>query len=174
MNQILANSLTLASPEIVLAFGASLVLLVDAFLTDRQRGISYLLSMVTLALTAVVVASLPEGRNVGFSGMFVVDGVARFLKLAACGTVAAVLLYSRDYLRIRGLFRGEYFVLALFATLGIFVIVSAGILLSLAMGIDVLALSQYALVAFDRDASIAAAAAMKESVLGAIASGALL
>ncbi len=174
MNQILANSLTLASPEIVLAFGASLVLLVDAFLTDRQRGISYLLSMVTLALTAVVVASLPEGRNVGFSGMFVVDGVARFLKLAASGTVAAVLLYSRDYLRIRGLFRGEYFVLALFATLGIFVIVSAGSLLSLYMGIEVLALSQYALVAFDRDSSIAAESAMKYFVLGAIASGALL
>jgi NADH-quinone oxidoreductase subunit N len=174
MNSFLANSLALASPEIALAIGASLVLLVDVFLADHQRGISYLLSLVTLAVTAVMLVSLPEGRNLGFSGMFVVDGVARFLKVIACGSVAAVLLYSRDYLRIRGLFRGEYFVLALFATLGIFVIASSGSLLSLYMGIEVLALSQYALVAFDRDSAIAAESAMKYFVLGAIASGLLL
>ena len=174
MNPILANSLSLATPEMVLALGASIVLVVDAFLTDAQRGISYLLALATLVVTAVFVAALPEGRNVGFTGMFVVDGVARFLKLVACGSVAAVFLYSRDYLRARGLFRGEYFVLALFATLGIFVIVSAGSLLSLYMGIEVLALSQYALVAFDRDSSIAAESAMKYFVLGAIASGLLL
>jgi NADH-quinone oxidoreductase subunit N len=174
MNPFLANSLALASPEIVLAIGASIVLLVDVFLADHQRGISYLLALATLVVTAVFVVSLPEGRSVGFTGMFVVDGVARFLKLVACGSVAAVFLYSRDYLRTRGLFRGEYFVLALFATLGIFVIVSAGSLLSLYMGIEVLALSQYALVAFDRDSSIAAESAMKYFVLGAIASGLLL
>jgi NADH-quinone oxidoreductase subunit N len=174
MNQILANSLALATPEIVLAIGASIVLIVDVFLNDAQRGISYLLALATLVVTAVFVAALPEGRNVGFTGMFVVDGIARFLKLVACGSVAAVFLYSRDYLRVRGLFRGEYFVLALFATLGIFVIVSAGSLLSMYMGIEVLALSQYALVAFDRDSSVAAESAMKYFVLGAIASGLLL
>ena len=174
MNQILANSLALATPEIVLVIGASIVLIVDVFLNDAQRGISYLLALATLVVTAVFVAALPEGRNVGFTGMFVVDGIARFLKLVACGSVAAVFLYSRDYLRVRGLFRGEYFVLALFATLGIFVIVSAGSLLSMYMGIEVLALSQYALVAFDRDSSVAAESAMKYFVLGAIASGLLL
>ena len=84
MNPILANSLSLATPEMVLALGASIVLVVDAFLTDAQRGISYLLALATLVVTAVFVAALPEGRNVGFTGMFVVDGVARFLKLVAC------------------------------------------------------------------------------------------
>ncbi len=174
MNPTLANSLALAAPEMLLLLATSVVLIVDLFLSDRQRQVTYLLSIATLAATAVLVAGLPEGRHVGFNGMFVVDGVARFIKLIACGTVAAVFLYSRDYLIQRGLFRGEYFVLALFATLGLFVMVSSGSLLMMYMGIEVLALSQYALVAFDRDSPVAAEAAMKYFVLGAIASGALL
>jgi NADH-quinone oxidoreductase subunit N len=174
MNVNLANSLALAAPEMVLLLLTSVVLLVDLFLTDRQRQVTYLLSIATLLATAVMVAGLPEGRHVGFTGMFVVDGVAKFLKLVACGTVAAVFLYSRDYLIQRGLFRGEYFVLALFALLGLFVMTSAGSLLTMYMGIEVLALSQYALVAFDRDSPVAAESAMKYFVLGAIASGSLL
>ncbi|MEI8298565.1 MAG: NADH-quinone oxidoreductase subunit NuoN [Pseudomonadota bacterium] len=174
MNLTLANSLSLAAPEMLLLLATSVVLVVDLFLSDRQRHLTYLLSIASLAATAVLVAGLPEGRHVGFNGMFVVDGVARFIKLIACGTVAAVFLYSRDYLIQRGLFRGEYFVLALFATLGLFVMVSAGSLLTMYMGIEVLALSQYALVAFDRDSPVAAESAMKYFVLGAIASGALL
>jgi NADH-quinone oxidoreductase subunit N len=106
--------------------------------------------------------------------MFVADGVGRLIKLATCGTVAAVFLYSRDYLIKRGLFRGEYFVLALFATFGIFIMASAGSLLTMYLGIEILALSQYTLVAFDRDSPVAAESAMKYFVLGAIASGALL
>jgi NADH-quinone oxidoreductase subunit N len=174
MNVNLANSLALAAPEIALLLLTSIVLLVDLFLSDRQRQVTYLLSIATLAATAVLVASLPDGRHLGFSGMFVVDGVARLLKLVACGTVAAVFLYSKDYLIQRGLFRGEYFVLALFALLGLFVMASSASLLTLYMGIEVLALSQYALVAFDRDSPIAAESAMKYFVLGAIASGTLL
>lgn len=174
MNLTLANSLALAAPEMLLLLATSVVLIVDLFLSDRQRQLTYLLSIATLAATAVLVAGLPDGRHLGFNGMFVVDGVARFIKLVACGTVAAVFLYSRDYLIQRGLFRGEYFVLALFATLGLFVMVSAGSLLTMYMGIEVLALSQYALVAFDRDSPVAAESAMKYFVLGAIASGALL
>ena len=174
MNPTLTNSLWLAAPEILLLLATCVVLVVDLFLEDRQRQITYLLSIATLACTAVLAAALPDGRHFGFNGMFVVDGVARFLKLVACGTVAAVFLYSRDYLIQRGLFKGEYFVLALFATLGLFVMTSAGSLLTMYMGIEILALSQYSLVAFDRDSPVAAEAAMKYFVLGAIASGALL
>ncbi len=174
MNVNLANSLALAAPEMVLLLLTCVVLLVDLFLSDRHRQVTYLLAIGTLLATAVMVAGLPEGRHVVFSGMFVIDGVAKFLKLVACGTVAAVFLYSRDYLIQRGLFRGEYFVLALFALLGLFVMTSAGSLLTMYMGIEVLALSQYALVAFDRDSPIAAESAMKYFVLGAIASGSLL
>jgi NADH-quinone oxidoreductase subunit N len=96
------------------------------------------------------------------------------LKLFAYGAAAVTLLYSREYLARRGLLRGEYAVLALFAVFGIQVIVSAASLLSLYLGIEIMSLSLYAMVAFDRDDGIAAEAAMKYFVLGAIASGALL
>jgi NADH-quinone oxidoreductase subunit N len=96
------------------------------------------------------------------------------LKLFNYAVAAVVLLYSRDYLAKRGLFKGEYFLLALFAVLGINVMISAGSLLSMYLGIEILALSLYAMVAFDRDNGIAAESAMKYFVLGAIASGALL
>ncbi|MBS0395859.1 MAG: NADH-quinone oxidoreductase subunit NuoN [Proteobacteria bacterium] len=174
MNPISATDLALAAPEMLLLGGASLMLLVDLFLSDRQRQITYFLGLATLALTAMSVAGLPGDALTGFNGMFVVDGVARLLKLVTAATVAVVFVYSRDYLIQRGLFKGEYFVLVTFATLGIFVMASAGSLLTMYMGIELLALSQYALVAFDRDSPVAAESAMKYFVLGAIASGTLL
>lgn len=161
-------------PEIFLLTATCFVLLVDLFVPERQRQITYFLSLATLAVTASLVAQLPTQRVLTFHGMFVTDGVAKLLKLVTCGTVAAVFLYSRDYLLQRGLFKGEYFVLALFATLGIFIMTSSSSLLTMYMGIELLALSQYALVAFDRDSPVAAESAMKYFVLGAIASGTLL
>jgi len=174
MNVVTMLELQLAAPEIFLLCAACVSLVVDLFLSDSKRQISYFLSLVALAVTAVLVAGLPAARHLGFHGTFVTDGVSRLLKLVSCGTVAAVFLYSRDYLIRRGLFRGEYFVLTLFATFGIFVMASAGSLLTMYLGIELLALSQYALVAFDRDSPVAAESAMKYFVLGAIASGSLL
>jgi len=174
MNPISAMDFVLARPEMFLLAATCLILVVDLFISDGNRQVTYLLSLVTLALTAWFVSDTPGDRHVAFHGMFVADGVSRLLKLVTCGTVAAVFLYSRDYLIQRGLFRGEYFVLVLFATLGIFVMASAGSLLTMYLGIELLALSQYALVAFDRDSSVAAESAMKYFVLGAIASGLLL
>src|ERR1700682_4390498 len=122
MNPIGPLDFALATPEMFLLGATCLILLVDLFVSDRQRQLAYLLSLVTLAVVGWLVARLPGGRQVAFHGMVVAHSVARLLKLVACGTVAAVFLYSRDYLVERGLFKGEYFVLALFATLGIFVI----------------------------------------------------
>jgi NADH-quinone oxidoreductase subunit N len=164
----------LIAPEIFLLCAACVILVADLFISDRNRQISYFLSLLALAATAALVGALPATHHVAFHGTFVTDGVARLLKLVTCGTVAAVFVYSRDYLIRRGLFRGEYFVLTLFATLGIFVMASAGSLLTMYLGIEILALSQYALVAFDRDSPVAAESAMKYFVLGAIASGSLL
>src|SRR5207253_4014332 len=96
------------------------------------------------------------------------------LKLAGFLLVAVALLYSRTYLENRSILRGEYYVLALTALLGIFVLVSAGSLLTVYLGVELLALSVYAMVAFDRDSGVCAESAMKYFVLGAIASGALL
>jgi NADH-quinone oxidoreductase subunit N len=109
-----------------------------------------------------------------FSGMYLADPLATVLKLFTMLFVAVALLYSRHYLEARGILKGEYYVLALTAMLGIFVIISAGSLLTLYMGIELLSLSLYALVAFDRDSGVAAESAMKYFVLGAIASGCLL
>jgi NADH-quinone oxidoreductase subunit N len=109
-----------------------------------------------------------------FEGMYVADELGFALKLAAFLFVAVALLYSRAYLEDRHILRGEYYVLALTALLGIFVLVSANTLLTLYLGVELLALSVYALVAFDRDSGVSAEAAMKYFVLGAIASGTLL
>jgi len=107
-------------------------------------------------------------------GMYVADELAFVLKLAGFLVVAVALLYSRSYLINRNILRGEYYVLALTALLGIFVLVSANSLLTVYLGVELLALSVYAMVAFDRDSGISAESAMKYFVLGAIASGALL
>ena len=96
------------------------------------------------------------------------------LKLFGFLFVAVALLYSRAYLERRGIMRGEYYVLALTALLGVFVLASANSLLTVYIGVELLALSVYAMVAFDRESGIAAESAMKYFVLGAIASGTLL
>ena len=167
--------LTPAAAEIFLAAAACVILLIDAFLPEDRRGVSFLLTIVALAGATWVSAmvAVPE-RTVALYGHFVADPMGTVLKFFTYGAAAVTLLYSRDYLAKRGLMRGEYFVLALFAVLGIQVIVAAGSLLSLYMGIEIMSLSLYAMVAFDRDNGIAAEAAMKYFVLGAIASGTLL
>lgn len=167
--------LTPAAAEIFIAAAASAILLVDAFLPARLRGWTFLLSIAALAGAAWVTSLIAvPGRSVALYGHFVSDSMGTVLKLFTYGAAAIALLYSRDYMARRGLMRGEYFVLALFAVLGIQVIVSAGSLLTLYMGIEIMSLSLYAMIAFDRDNGVAAEAAMKYFVLGAIASGALL
>jgi NADH-quinone oxidoreductase subunit N len=109
-----------------------------------------------------------------FDGMYVADELGYVLKLFGFLFVAVALLYSRAYLENRNILRGEYYVLTLTALLGIFVLVSANSLVTAYIGVELLALSVYAMVAFDRDSGISAESAMKYFVLGAIASGALL
>ena len=109
-----------------------------------------------------------------FGDSYVTDPLAVVLKLFGFVTIALALLYSRDYLERRGMMRGEYYVLALTSLLGIFVMVSANSLLTVYIGVELMSLSLYAMVAFDRDSGLAAESAMKYFVLGAIASGMLL
>lgn len=176
-----APTLTLAGmapalPEIFLTAAICLVLLVDVFAGAAGRRITPTLTLVVLAVgAALTLAYAQTGAPVQlFSGMYVADSLAMVLKLAGFLFVAVGLLYSRAYLEMRGILRGEYYVLALTALLGMFVMISAGSLLTLYVGIELLALSLYAMVAFDRDSGVAAESAMKYFVLGAIASGALL
>jgi NADH-quinone oxidoreductase subunit N len=169
------NPYWLAAPEIVLATAICIVVLVDVFLRRGQRQLTYLLSM--LALIAAAAASIfatVQQPMVGFSGSFVADPAGGVLKLVAYLVVALVFLYSRNFLEEQDLFRGEFFILALFGLLGIMVMISARSMLTMYLGLELLSLALYALVAFHRDSSISAESAMKYFVLGAIASGTLL
>lgn len=177
----MTHTLTLASimpalPEIYFTAAICLVLLVDVFAGAAARRITPTLTLLVIAIGAALTLSYSQvqGAVEIFSGMYLADPLATVLKLFTMLFVAIALLYSRHYLDARGILKGEYYVLALTAMLGIFVIISAGSLLTLYIGIELLSLSLYALVAFDRDSGVAAESAMKYFVLGAIASGCLL
>jgi NADH-quinone oxidoreductase subunit N len=161
--------------EIFVLAAACTILLVDVFLGDRHRWVTYALCMATLAGAAFLTASHAATERVSaFHGMFIADPLADVLKLFTYAMVAVSFLYSREYLVRRGLFKGEYYLLGLFGMLGVMVLISAGSLLTIYLGVELLSLSLYAMVAFDRESGIAAESAMKYFVLGAIASGALL
>jgi NADH-quinone oxidoreductase subunit N len=170
------SSLAPAVAEICLAVSVCLILLIDVFAGDKRRGLTSTLTLLALVLSAALTVRFGHvsGRVLLFNGMYIADELGFALKLAGFLIVALALLYSRAYLEERRILRGEYYVLALTALLGIFVLISANSLLTVYLGVELLALSVYALVAFDRDSGVAAESAMKYFVLGAIASGALL
>ncbi|TDJ64830.1 MAG: NADH-quinone oxidoreductase subunit NuoN [Proteobacteria bacterium] len=165
----------LALPEIFVCAMGCLILCVDLFVSKQARMVIYWLSQVTLLGAAALTLNLlmtPAGMT--FSGMFVHDSLSNAIKLATYLIVFFVFVYSRDYIRERGMFRGEYFVLSLFGVVGMMIMASASHFLTLYLGLELLALSLYALVAFQRDSAQATEAAMKYFVLGAISSGILL
>ena len=164
-----------AAPEIFLVCAISVILVVDVFLPPAQRRATFYLTMLALLGTGLCSVYFGAGeRTTLLYDSFVSDPAGNALKLFAYAIVAIVFLYSRDYLEREGLLKGEYFILGLFALLGIMVMISANSLLILYLGLELLSLALYALVAFDRESSVAAESAMKYFVLGAIASGTLL
>jgi NADH-quinone oxidoreductase subunit N len=163
-----------AAPEIFLLTMLCAVLVVDLFLDEQRRDRSYGLTLLALAGAAVIALSGGPGTRRAFNAMFIDDSLARVLKPLVCASVAAMLVYGRSYCRERALFRGELFVLSLTATLGMFVMISASHFLTLYLGLELMSLSLYSLVALSRDSSTATEAAMKYFVLGALASGMLL
>ena len=162
--------------EIYLVAAICGILLIDVFLGEKYRGLTSTLTLLALAVGAALMVRFGHVTHHAllFDGTYVADELGYVLKLAGYVIVAFVLLYSRTYLENRDILRGEYYVLTLTALLGIFVLISANSLLTVYIGVELLALSVYAMVAFDRDSSVAAESAMKYFVLGAIASGALL
>ncbi len=167
--------LTLAAAEIFLTTAICVILLVDAFLEQRHRMMTFRLAILALIGAALCSAFIvPEGSITILNEAFIADPAGNILKLFSYLVVALVFLYSRDYLVRAGLFKGEFFILGLFGLLGVMVMISANNLLILYLGLELLSLSLYALVAFDRESGVAAESAMKYFVLGAIASGTLL
>jgi NADH-quinone oxidoreductase subunit N len=173
--ELTRTDLLIVLPEILVLGMACVVLVVDLFLDDARRVVSYLLAQATL-VTALV-ATLMLGTDTvqtAFAGTVVRDPMGDLLKSAVHLITFGVFVYSRGYLRDRGLFKGEFYVLGLFGVLGMMIMISAHSFLLVYLGLELLALSQYAMVAFHRDSPEASEAAMKYFVLGALASGMLL
>src|ERR1700719_53641 len=169
------SGLIYAWPEIFLSLAACAILMLDLLLNDAQRRWTGVLSVISLVVTAVLVVAHPVSTKiVALGGLFELDRMAQILKVVTLLTVAAVFVYSTDYLQRRAIFKGEYFVLGLFATVGGMVLISAGSLITLYLGLELMSLCLYAMVAFDRDSGIAAESAIKYFVLGSMASGTLL
>jgi len=164
-----------ALPEIIMLAMICLVLIVDLFLSQEKRWISLLLSVLTLVVTAfAIIAVAPADSISSFGGSFVLDQLAVTLKIANCIVVILVFIYSRDYLADHDIYKGEYYVLGLCATLGMMIMISAHSLLLIYLGLELLSLSLYTMIAFNRNSKSASESAMKYFVLGAMASGILL
>lgn len=168
-------NLSIALPEMFLLALACTVLVVDSFLASERRNLTYVLSQLGLLITLLLIAQQnPQSRELAFNGLFVNDNLAQILKFSVVLLVGVVFVYSRGYLQQRDIFKGEFYVLGLFGLLGMMVMISANHFMSLYLGLELLSLSLYAMVAFDRENPDASESAMKYFVLGAIASGMLL
>ncbi len=174
MSFVMPNFLP-AVPEMFVLGMASVILLLDPFLSERARNVTYLLAQATLVVALLLTLALTgEGTVVTFSGTFVTDPLANLLKVSVYIATFAVFLYGKAYLQARNIYKGEFFVLALFAVLGMMVLISAHSLLTLYLGLELMSLALYAMVGFQRDNGVASEAAMKYFVLGAMASAMLL
>jgi NADH-quinone oxidoreductase subunit N len=175
MNAHVISQLPLALPEISLLIMASMVLIVDLFVSDKTRGATYILAQITLlSLAILTIVTFSNKPTLAFYGTFIRDGMGDLLKIFVYVITFAVFLYSRSYLKIRDLYRGEYFTLGLFGVLGMTVLISAHNFITIYLGLELLSLCMYAMVALQRDSAVASESAMKYFVLGAIASGMLL
>jgi NADH-quinone oxidoreductase subunit N len=164
-----------AIPEIFLLSMACVILIVDLFLSDKSRIVTYLLAQLTLLGTLFLTLNSASTETIlTFSNTFVRDTMSDILKVAIYIATFITFMYAKDYLRDRGIFKGEFYVLGLFGALGMMVLVSAHNFLTIYLGLELLSLSLYAMVAMQRDSILASESAMKYFVLGAIASGMLL
>jgi len=175
MTEFIQPNLLPALPEIIMLTMICLVLVVDLYLSQEKRWISLLLSVLALVAAAfAIIAVAPADSISSFGGSFILDQLAVTLKIAVCIVVILVFIYSRDYLVDHDIYKGEYYVLGLCATLGMMIMISAHSLLLIYLGLELLSLSLYAMIAFNRHSKSAAESAMKYFVLGAMASGILL
>src|SRR3982750_3108246 len=161
-------------PEIVLAAGGMLLLMLGAFVGDRATGAVNALSVLLLIGVAALLVWLPGDKLVAFNGTFVVDLFARFMKVLALAGSAIAILMSLDYMAAAGQRRFEYPILVVLSTLGMMLLVSAGDLIALYLGFELMSLCLYVLAAIQHNSVRAAEAGLKYFVLGALSSGMLL
>ncbi len=168
-------NIAIATPEIFLLSTICLILLTDLFLKEDCRMISYLLTQVALLATALLVYSNMGGEKIlGLNDMYVRDDLGGVLKITMLLLTSVAFVYARKYLRDTKLWTHEFFLLGMFAVLGMMIMASANNLMIVYLGLELQALSLYAMVAFNRDDNDSSEAAMKYFILGALASGLLL
>jgi NADH-quinone oxidoreductase subunit N len=165
-------------PELAVLAGACVLLLIDMFATARGRALLFWAAMATLLIAAELMFAYGgfsgAPTRTAFNGMFVRDLAGDVLKLTILAVSAIAFVYARPYLADRSLSRGAFYILCLFAILGMMLLVSAGSLVTIYLGLELLALSSYALVGMNRDSAVGSEAAMKYFVLGSLSSGMLL
>lgn len=168
-------NISFALPEMFLLTMACVILLIVAFFKKTGASLAYGLSQLTMVTAALLVYTEISGlQGLTFSDTYIRDDLSNVLKIAIYLVNIAVLMYSTSYLKARELYKGEYYVLAVFATLGMSVMVSAHHFITLYLGLELMSLCLYAMVAMHRDSKTATEAAMKYFILGALASGMLL
>ena len=175
LNNFVMPDLYPIAAEIFLLTMSFVVLFADLIFGATQRWVAATLTLLTLFGCALLTVFTADGQTtLTLSNMVVDDVMGDFLKLLTYLSVAMTLVYGRQYLAERGLDKGEFYLLVLYATLGMMVMISAANFVTLYLGLELMSLALYALVAIDRDSSRASEAAMKYFVLGALASGLLL
>ena len=172
--QFNVSELIFVLPELFLLSAISIILLFDLFASERLKPLTYYLTQLALIITGWLAFDLIGESAIIFSGTFVLDTMGSTFKVFIMGFAIIALVYTRHYLKAHELLRNEYFILALMSILGMMVMVSGHSLLTLYMGLEIMSLSLYALIASVRDRAVAIEAALKYFVLGAIASGLLL
>lgn len=161
-------------PELVLAVGAMVLLMIGAYRGQGTTRLITALAVVLLVVTGVLELWLPAGKLVTFGGSFIVDDFARFLKILALIASAATLILSTEYLSQPSSRNFEFSILVLLSTLGMMVLISAGDLISLYLGLELMSLALYVVAASQRDNAKSSEAGLKYFVLGALSSGMLL
>ncbi len=173
--EYIKTDLITALPELTVLCMAMFILLLDLFIKPKNRMVIYGLAQFTLLVAAYfTVSTYTPSVGYAFSNMFVDDSLSDVLKLMTYLGTSMMLVYTRQYMQQRDMFRGEYYAMVLFALLGMMIMISGQSMLTIYMGLELLSLCLYSLVAFDRDNARATEAAMKYFVLGALASGMLL
>ncbi|MGH8216755.1 MAG: NADH-quinone oxidoreductase subunit N, partial [Rhodanobacteraceae bacterium] len=172
---ITLNDLLVIVPEMYLTAAACLVLLFDVFIRDDQRDLTHWMAIVVMAVAIVlVIRGQPPEAATAFGGMFVRDRMAEILKVTVLSATILMFVMARPWLKDRKLFMGEFYALSMFSVLGVMLLVSAGSLITVYLGLELFSLPAFALVALNRESKISSEAAIKFFVLGALATGLLL
>ena len=171
--------LLLAAPEIWVLAMAGVIAIVDLFLREERRGIIHLLAMLTIIFAAIITfrgGFLLDGVPTAnaFKDLFIRDSMGDVLKVFSFILMGMIFIYSKYHLRNFNMFRSDFYTLSLEALLGVMLLISANSMLMIYLGLELISLSVYALVAFDRESGRGSEAAMKYFVLGSVASGILL